>query len=102
MTVTKWRSVLAACLFVLMSALTVSGVAQATPQQRSAPVVVAQPTESVPPGPEVNAPQQEDRGIATDTRKKLWIGGIALVLFALVYWRNKKRWDKWRKARKAG
>ncbi|MEV0678318.1 hypothetical protein AB0I60_17560 [Actinosynnema sp. NPDC050436] len=99
---TKWRSVLVACLFVLAGVLTVTGVTQATPSSRTGQVVAAQTAESVPPGPDVNAPQQTDPGIASETKRKLWIGGIALVLFALVYWRNKKRWDKWRKGRKSG
>ncbi|MEU6152347.1 hypothetical protein ABZ816_20350 [Actinosynnema sp. NPDC047251] len=99
---TQWRSVLMACLLVLAGALTVTGVAQATPAAHTEQIAAAQPTESVPPGPDVNAPQQTDTGVATETKRKLWIGGIAVVLFALVYWRNKKRWDKWKKGRKAG
>ncbi|WP_147455279.1 hypothetical protein [Saccharothrix australiensis] len=102
MTVTLLRSVLAACLFVVVGAFGVTGVANATLPDRTAHVAAAQPTESVQPGPEVDAPQQDQTGVTTETRRKLWIGGIALVLFALVYWRNKKRWDKWRKAKKAG
>ncbi|MEU4801949.1 hypothetical protein [Actinosynnema sp. NPDC023587] len=102
MTVTKWRSVLVACLIVLAGALTVTGVAQATSPAHTGPVVAAQPTEPVSPAPDINAPQQTDTGIADETKRKLWTGGIAVLLFALVYWRNKKRWNKWRKGRKAG
>ncbi|WP_433265431.1 hypothetical protein ACQPZF_37910 [Actinosynnema sp. CS-041913] len=102
MTVTMWRSVLAACLFVLAGAFVVTGVANATPPAHVDQVAAAQPTESVSPGPDIQAPQQTDPSVGAETRKKLWIGGIAVVLFALVYWRNKKRWDKWRKAKKAG
>jgi hypothetical protein len=94
-----WRSLLAVCLLVVAGVFTVTGVANAVAQ--SDQVVAAQPSESVDPGPDINAPQEQDNpGIAAETRKKLWIGGIALVLFALVYWRNKKRWAKWRKAKK--
>jgi len=102
MTVTLWRSLLAACFLVLVGALGVTGVANATTPGQAGPVAAAQPTESVPPGPQLDAPQQTDPGVTDETKRKLWIGGIALVLFALVYWRNKKRWDKWRKGRKAG
>ncbi|WP_309112448.1 hypothetical protein ACQPW3_37900 [Actinosynnema sp. CA-248983] len=92
-----WRSVLAVCLLVLAGAFTVTGVANATDHVH---VAAVQPTDTVSPGPDINAPQQPDTGVNPETRRKLWIGGIALVLFALVYWRNKKRWDKWRKAKK--
>ncbi|MBB5955079.1 putative nucleic acid-binding Zn ribbon protein [Saccharothrix tamanrassetensis] len=77
-------------------------MANATPPVHTDHVVAAQPTESVSPGPDVQAPQETQPGVNAETKKKLWLGGIALLLFALVYWRNKKRWDKWRKARKAG
>jgi hypothetical protein len=52
-------------------------------------------------GPDLNPPQQTDPAIKDETKRKLWIGAIALALFALVYYRNKRRWNKWRKARKA-
>jgi len=66
--------------------------------------VAAQQTEVVTPsntGPDLNPQQQPDLSIKADTKRKLWIGGIAVLLFALVYWRNKRRYTKWRKARKA-
>jgi hypothetical protein len=108
-----WRSVLAVCLFVLAGAFTVSGTAAAV---TTAPHLAAQPTETlapggtiqpegtVPPGPDLNAPQEQQPAPATgdETRRKLWIGGIAVLLFALVYWRNKKRWSKWKAGRKSG
>ncbi len=101
-TVTKWRSVLASCLFVLASVLTVTAVAHATTDTPAAHIAAAQSSESISPGPSINPPQKPDTGLSADTKNKLWIGGIALVLFALVYWRNKKRWDKWRKKAKKG
>ena len=52
-------------------------------------------------GPDLNPQQQTDPAIKEETKRKLWIGGIAIALFALVYYRNKRRWTKWRKARKA-
>jgi hypothetical protein len=104
-----WRSVLAVCLLVLAGALTVSGTGTAV---TVSPQVAAAQTESLAPGgtvqpatdvaPSIDAPQKPGPGTAAETRKKLWIGGIALLLFALVYWRNKKRWSKWRAGRKAG
>ncbi|MGM1060326.1 hypothetical protein [Saccharothrix sp. Mg75] len=59
-----------------------------------------QPGTTVGPGPAVDAPQEPAPSSSTETRKKLWLGGIALLLFALVYWRNKKRWSKWRAGKK--
>jgi len=52
-------------------------------------------------GPDLNPQQQTDPAIKDETKRKLWIGAIALALFALVYYRNKRRWNKWRKAKKA-
>lgn len=108
-----WRSVLAVCLFVLAGALTVSGTAAAVPSPQVGHV--AQPTDApapgnetlqpggtVGPGPTVDAPREPAQGADPETRRKLWIGGIALVLFGLVYWRNKKRWAKWKAGRKSG
>ncbi|MBY8850768.1 hypothetical protein [Saccharothrix longispora] len=105
-----WRSAFAVCLVVLAGALTVSGTASAAPSSQVRHVVqptdtpapgneTLQPGTTVGPGPAVDAPQ-EPAPASTDTRKKLWLGGIALLLFALVYWRNKKRWSKWRAGRK--
>ncbi|GAA3843039.1 hypothetical protein GCM10022243_06880 [Saccharothrix violaceirubra] len=92
---------LAVCLLVLAGAFTVAGTATATASEHA--YVAAQPTDTVTPsvtGPDIDAPQQTDPTVASETKKKLWIGGIALVLFALVYLRNRKRWTNWRKSRK--
>jgi hypothetical protein len=108
-----WRSVLAVCLFVLAGVFTVSGtgaavttsphLAVAQPTETLAPGGTIQPQGTVPPGPAIDAPQQEPAPASSgETRRKLWIGGIALLLFALVYWRNKKRWSKWKAGRKSG
>ena len=105
-----WRSVLAVCLFVLAGVFTVSGTGAAVatvphlaaqPTPTLAPGGTIQPEGTVPPGPGVNAPQ-EPAPAGSETRRKLLMGGIALALFALVYWRNKKRWSKWRAGRKSG
>jgi hypothetical protein len=66
--------------------------------------VAAQPTEVVTPsntGPDLNPQQQPDLSIKSETKNKLWIGGIAVLLFVFVYWRNKRRYSRWRKGRKA-
>lgn len=108
-----WRSVLAVCLFVLAGVLTVSGtglavttsphVVAAQPTDTPAPGGTIQPSGTVPPGPAINAPQQQPSSTSgAEVRRKLWIAGIALLLFALVYWRNKKRWSKWKAGRKSG
>ncbi|WP_157591494.1 hypothetical protein [Saccharothrix syringae] len=108
-----WRSVLAGFLLVLAGALTVPSAAVAAPssqvgyvvQTTDAPVPgneTLQPGATVGPGPDIDAPQQPAQGVNPETRKKLWLGGIALALFALVYWRNKKRWAKWKAGRKSG
>src|SRR5687768_4441018 len=100
-----WRSVLAVCLLVLAGAFTVSGTGAAV---TTSPHFAAQPSETLAPGgtldpaPEIDAPQEPAPATSAETRRKLWIGGIAVLLFALVYWRNKKRWTKWRAGRKAG
>lgn len=105
-----WRSVFAVCLFVLAGVFTVSGTAVAVttsphhaaqPTETLAPGGTIQPEGTVPPGPDINAPQ-EPAPTSGETRRKLMMGGIALLLFALVYWRNKKRWSKWRAGRKSG
>ncbi|WP_434438631.1 hypothetical protein [Lentzea sp. E54] len=90
---------LLACVFALMSVLGTAGVASAQ-EAANAPVEAAQQT-TVNPAPTVNAPQEPSPEAREETKRKLWIGGIALVLFALVYYRNKKRWAKWRKERAA-
>ncbi len=108
-----WRSVLAVCLLVLAGALTVSGTAAAgssaglgyVAQPTDAPAPgneTLQPGNTVGPGPDINAPQDPATTAQPETRKKLWLGGIALVRFGLVYWRNKKRWAKWKAGRKSG
>ncbi|WP_106187302.1 hypothetical protein [Umezawaea tangerina] len=94
-----------ALLFALAGAFTLVAPAGAavSPAVHHGVHVFAQQTETVDPtntGPDLNPPQ-ENRSIGADTKKKLWIGGIAVLLFALVYWRNKRRYNKWRKARKA-
>ncbi|MGW6447169.1 hypothetical protein [Lentzea sp. NPDC055074] len=90
---------LLACVFSLMSVLGIAGVASAQ-EAENAPVPVAQQT-TVNPAPDVNAPQEPSPEVREETKRKLWMGGIAVVLFALVYLRNKKRWAKWRKERAA-
>ncbi|MBB5805981.1 hypothetical protein F4560_005749 [Saccharothrix ecbatanensis] len=102
-----WRSVLAVCLLVLAGGLTVSGTGTAVTTSSQ---VAAVQTESLAPGgtldpapapgPEIDAPQESTPADTAETRRKLWLGGIAVLLFALVYWRNKKRWSKWRAGRK--
>lgn len=94
-----WRSLLAVCLLALAGAFSVTGVASATAPQGDHPVVAAQPTETPTPtgaGPDLDPEQQGDSATSPDTKRKLWIGGIALLLFALVFWRNKRKWAKWR------
>lgn len=106
-----WRSVLAVCLFVLAGVFTASGTGAAVtpaphlaaqPTETLAPGGTIQPDGTVPPGPAIDAPQEEQPASSAETRRKLWIGGIAVLLFALVYWRNKKRWSKWKAGRKSG
>jgi hypothetical protein len=91
-----------ALLFALVGAFTL--VAPASAAEGPVVHVAAEQTEVVTPsntGPDLNPQQQPDLSIKAETKKKLWIGGIAVLLFALVYWRNKRRYTKWRKARKA-
>jgi hypothetical protein len=111
-----WRSVLAVCLLVLAGGLTVSGTGTAATTSSQVAAVQAElaavQTESLAPGgtiepapapgPEIDAPQETTPADTAETRRKLWLGGIAVLLFALVYWRNKKRWSKWRAGRKKG
>src|SRR5689334_12934712 len=88
-----------ACVFALMSV--VGFAAGATAQEAAnAPVPVAQQT-TVNPAPSVNAPQEPSPEERAETKRKLWMGGIAVLLFVLVYYRNKKRWAAWRKERAA-
>jgi hypothetical protein len=89
---------LLACVFSLMSVLGIAGVASAQ-EAANAPVAAQQTT--VNPAPNVNAPQEPSPETREETKRKLWIGGIAVLLFVLVYYRNKKRYAKWRKERAA-
>ena len=94
---------LLACVFALMSVVGIAGVASAQEAANgpaNEPVVAAALT-TVNPGPSVNAPQEPSPEVRQETKRKLWIGGIAVLLFVLVYYRNKKRWAKWRKEREA-
>ncbi|PSL54567.1 hypothetical protein B0I31_10681 [Saccharothrix carnea] len=105
-----WRSLFAVCLLALAGVFAVAGTGAAV---TTSPHFAAQPTETlapggtiepggtVPPGPTIDAPQEPAPASSAETRRKLWIGGIAVLLFALVYWRNKKRWSKWKAGRKA-
>ncbi|MFD1148151.1 hypothetical protein [Saccharothrix hoggarensis] len=100
-----WRSVLAVFLLVLAGALAVPGTGTAA--TTSSQLVVGQtdsvaPGGTIEPGPAIDAPQEPAPAATGETRKKMWLGGIAVLLFALVYWRNKKRWSKWRAGRKSG
>lgn len=90
---------LLACVFALMGVLGITGTSVA--EESANAVVAAQPTTAVNPAPDVNAPQEPSPEVRQETKRKLWIGAIALGLFALVYYRNKKRWAKWRKERAA-
>ncbi|GGP70462.1 hypothetical protein [Saccharothrix coeruleofusca] len=94
-----WRSLLAVCLLALAGAFSVTGAASATAPQGDHVVVAAQPTETPTPtgtGPELDPPQQDNAEAEPSARQKMWLGGTALVLFALVFWRNKRKWAKWR------
>jgi hypothetical protein len=103
--VTMRRSVSSACvalLIALAGAFTL--VAPAGAAEGPAVHVAAQPTEVVTPsntGPDLNPQQEPGSSVKTETKNKLWIGGIAVLLFLFVYWRNKRRYSKWRKSRKA-
>lgn len=90
---------LLACVFALMSVVGIAGVASAQ-EAANAPVAAAQQT-TANPGPAVNPPQEPSPEVRQETKQKLWIAGIAVLLFVLVYYRNKKRWAKWRKERAA-
>ena len=90
---------LLACVFALMGVFGMAGTSVAE-ESVNGPVVAAQTT-AVNPAPDVNAPQEPSPEVRQETKRKLWIGAIALGLFALVYYRNKKRWAKWRKERAA-
>ncbi|MFD5829837.1 hypothetical protein [Lentzea sp. NPDC060358] len=90
---------LLACVFALMSVVGIAGVASA--QEAVNAPLAAQQTTAVNPAPSVNAPQEPSPEERAETKRKLWMGGIAVLLFVLVYYRNKKRWAVWRKERKA-
>jgi hypothetical protein len=90
---------LLACVFALMGVFGIAGTSVAE-ESANAPVVVAQQT-TVNPAPDVNAPQEPSPEVREETKRKLWIGGIAVGLFVLVYYRNKRRWAAWRKERAA-
>jgi len=90
---------LLACVFALMGVFGIAGTSAAE-ESANAPVVVAQQT-TVNPAPDVNAPQEPSPEVREETKRKLWIGGIAVGLFVLVYYRNKRRWAAWRKERAA-
>jgi hypothetical protein len=90
---------LLACVFALMGVFGIVGTSVAE-ESANAPVVAAQTT-AVNPAPDVDSPQEPSPEVRQETKQKLWIGAIALGLFALVYYRNKKRWAKWRKERAA-
>lgn len=88
-------------LLALLGAFGLVSTAGAAVVGDQAVVVQTDPPTPTNVGPDVNAPQQTDPALKDETKRKLWIGGIAIALFALVYYRNKRRWTKWRKARKA-
>lgn len=90
---------LLACVFALMSVFGIAGIATAQDDVNT-PVVVAQQT-TPNPAPSVDAPQEPSPEVRQETKRKLWIGAIAVGLFALVYYRNKKRYAAWRKERAA-
>ncbi|SEP94148.1 hypothetical protein SAMN05216188_101992 [Lentzea xinjiangensis] len=90
---------LLAWVFALMSVVGIAGVASAQ-EAANAPAATAQQT-AVKPAPSVDAPQEPSPEERAETKRKLWIGGIAVLLFVLVYYRNKKRWTAWRKERAA-
>ncbi|MEU7482129.1 hypothetical protein AB0A63_39600 [Lentzea sp. NPDC042327] len=90
---------LLACVFALMGVFGIAGTSVADEGANAPAVVVAQTTAN--PGPALDSPQEPSPEVRQETKQKLWIGGIALVLFTIVYYRNKKRWAAWKKARAA-
>lgn len=94
-----------ACLLALLGVFAVGGTATATPAEPgvasgySEVHAAAQPTPTN--GPDLNPPQEVSPEQKAETKKKLWVGAIAVAMFALVYYRNKKRWSRWRKRRAA-
>lgn len=108
-----WRSVLAVWLFAVVCAVGTPATAAATPEPQvsalSAPVVDArlqQPGDTPAPGAsETGAPAptgtetgqpsgDQSPGVSSETKRKLWLGAIALLLFGGVFWRNKRKWDR--------
>jgi len=90
---------LLACVFALMGVFGIAGTAMAQDDVNTPVVAAAQTT--VNPAPSVDAPQEPSPEVRQETKRKLWIGAIALGLFVLVYYRNKRRWAAWRKERAA-
>jgi hypothetical protein len=86
--------VLMACLLALLGVFAVGGVATASTAGGTG-YSVAQPTATN--GPDLNPQQEVSPEQKAETKKKLWIGAIAVIMFVLVYYRNKKRWSRWRK-----
>jgi hypothetical protein len=90
-------------LFVLVSAFAVISPVDAAPARESITAVVAQPTDTTAPtgdGPQIAPEQQPGTSMSGETRNKVWIAVIAVVLFGLVYLRNRRRYTKWRAAKK--
>ncbi|MFI6097360.1 hypothetical protein ACIA8G_17475 [Lentzea sp. NPDC051213] len=90
---------LLACVFALMGVFGLAGTSFAGDTANDAVVVAGQTT--VNPAPSVDSPQAPSPEERAETKRKLWLGGIAALLFVLVYYRNKKRWAAWRKDRAA-
>ena len=84
-----------ACVLALLGVFAVGGSAEATPTNSGYSVV--QPTN----GPDLNPQQEVSPEQKAETKKKVWITAIAVALFVLVYYRNKKRWQRWKKRREA-
>jgi hypothetical protein len=90
-------------LFALVSAFVAAPAANAVPV--SPHHAAAQPSDTAVtpvPGPDLTPQQQTDpASLNAETKKKLSMGGIALLMFVIVYFRNKRRWARWRKRRAA-
>ncbi|WP_199439510.1 hypothetical protein [Umezawaea beigongshangensis] len=99
----RWVSgMFVAGLFVLVSAFVVIGPADAAPARAAITAVVAQPTDTTAPageGPRIDS-EQPGAPMSQETKNKVWIAAIAVVLFGLVYLRNRRRYTKWRAAKK--
>ncbi|GAA2664608.1 MULTISPECIES: hypothetical protein [Actinosynnema] len=108
-----WRSVLAVWLFAVVCAVGTSATAAAAPEPQVSAASAAvsgarlqQPgdtpapggTETVAPAPtsaENGQPAGDSSpGVSSETKRKLWLGAIALLLFGGVFWRNKRKWDR--------